>query len=332
MFSAVLMVAETDSNNKQCNLRIQKSVLLESIAGCSDHTSNDQVTNNTQHHTQQKYMAKSCKEIKEKYQVKQDGLYYLTTEDGEVYQTFCDMTSNGGGWTLVASVHENNIHGKCTYGDRWTSTQGNSEKYPAGDQNWVNLATFGSASGATSDDYKNPGYFDIEAEDISVWHVPNNTPLKKWKLDAILQYHTENKFLPKYGGNLQGLFKKLPLVWNTGSCPDNNGPAIPIVYDFGNVEKTSFLYAPNSRNEFTPGFIQFRVFNYEKAAYAICSGVKVNLCNTEHYCIGGGGFFPQGDPVTCGDFSGFAWDGYGTGSEWSVTKEMLESAVLVFYR
>ncbi|XP_043914963.1 intelectin-1a-like [Protopterus annectens] len=332
VFTAVLMLTEAISNNMQCNLRIQRSVLLESIASCSDGPSNNHVTNNTQQQTPLQYTARSCNEIKEKYQIKQDGLYYLTTEDSEVYQTFCDMTTNGGGWTLVASVHENNIHGKCTSGDRWTSTQGNNQNYPEGDGNWVNLATFGTASGATSDDYKNPGYFDIEAEDISIWHVPNNTPLKKWRLDAILQYHTETKFFPKYGGNLQGLFKKLPLAWNIGSCPDKNGPAIPIVYNFGNAEKTKYLYSPLCRHEFTPGFIHFRVFNNEKAAMAICSGIKVNLCNTEHHCIGGGGFFPEGNPSQCGDFTGFAWDGYGTGQGASVTKEMLESAVLIFYR
>lgn len=34
------------------------------------------------------------------------------------------MKSAGGGWTLVAAVHENNIHGKCTAGDKWSSEQG----------------------------------------------------------------------------------------------------------------------------------------------------------------------------------------------------------------
>ncbi len=33
---------------------------------------------------------------------------------------------------------------------------------------------------------------------------------------------------------------------------------------------------------FTPGFITFRVFNTERAALALCSGVKPTGCNTEH--------------------------------------------------
>ena len=83
-----------------------------------------------------------------------DGLYFLRTKNGVIYQTFCDMTTAGGGWTLVASVHENNMDGKCTVGDRWSSQQGNRVDYPEGDGNWANYNTFGTAEGATSDDYK----------------------------------------------------------------------------------------------------------------------------------------------------------------------------------
>ncbi|XP_063044372.1 intelectin-like [Engraulis encrasicolus] len=136
-----------------------------------------------------------------------DGLYYLITANGVVYQTFCDMTTAGGGWTLVASVHENNMNGKCTAGDRWSSQQGNNANNPDGDGTWANLNTFGNPEGATSDDFKNPGYYDIVGEDVSVWHVPNDTPVKRWNCNSILQYHTATKFLTAQGGNLFQLYK-----------------------------------------------------------------------------------------------------------------------------
>ena len=60
------------------------------------------------------------------------------------------MTSGGGGWTLVANVHENRMLGKCTVGDRWSSQQGNRADYPEGDGNWANYNTFGSTEAATS--------------------------------------------------------------------------------------------------------------------------------------------------------------------------------------
>ncbi|KAL0189001.1 hypothetical protein M9458_016100, partial [Cirrhinus mrigala] len=65
------------------------------------------------------------------------GLYYLISSRGVLYQTFCDMTTAGGGWTLVASVHENNIQ------------QGDNPNRPEGDGTWANTVTFGDAEAAT---------------------------------------------------------------------------------------------------------------------------------------------------------------------------------------
>ncbi|XDV46526.1 hypothetical protein PO909_014411 [Leuciscus waleckii] len=278
------------------------------------------------------YAARSCKELQKKYQVNEDGLYYLNSSRGVLYQTFCDMTTAGGGWTLVASVHENNMYGKCTVGDRWSSQQGSEPNRPDGEGTWANTVTFGSADASTSDDYKNPGYFDIPAQDVSVWHVPNNMEVESWTASSILRYHTENHFLTLHGGNLYNLFKKFPVRFGIGTCITDNGPVIPIVYDNGNADYNKNLYGPSARTNFLPGFISFRVFNTERAAMALCSGVKPTGCNTEHFCIGGGGHFPEAAPRQCGDFPGFDWDGYGSNAGWSASKEITEAAVLLFYR
>ena len=45
------------------------------------------------------------------------------------------------------------------------------------------------------------------------------------------------------------------------------------------------------------------------------------------YCIGGGGYFAEGNPVQCGDFTAFDWPG-----GWTASKEVTEAAVLLFYR
>ncbi|KAB0360604.1 hypothetical protein FD754_004760 [Muntiacus muntjak] len=278
------------------------------------------------------FLPRSCKEIKESCHKAGDGLYHLRTENGVVYQTFCDMTSGVGSWTLVASVHENNMRGKCTLGDRWSSQQGNRVDYPEGDGNWANYNTFGSAEAATSDDYKNPGYYDIQAQDLGIWHVPNKSPLQYWRNSSLLRYHANTDFFRRLGQNLFGLYQKFPVKYGAGKCWTDNGPAIPVDYDFGDAEKTASYYSPNCQWEFVAGFVQFRVFNNEGAANALCAGMRVTGCNTEHHCIGGGGFFPEGSSVQCGDFSSFDWNGYGTHCRYSSSREISEAAVLLFYR
>ncbi|XP_028721474.2 intelectin-1a-like [Peromyscus leucopus] len=275
---------------------------------------------------------RSCQEIKQEMTWAQDGLYFLRTENGVIYQTFCDMTTAGGGWTLVASVHENNMGGKCTVGDRWSSQQGNTIDYPEGDGNWANYNTFGSAEGATSDDYKNPGYFKIQAENLGIWHVPNKSPLKNWRDSSLLRYRTFTGFLQDMGHNLFGLYQNYSVKYGGGKCGTDNGPAIPVVYDFGDAQKTAAYYSPLGQSEFIAGYIQFRVFNNEGAANALCAGMKVTGCNTAFHCIGGGGYFPKSDPDQCGDFSAFDWDGYGTHSGYSSSQNITEAAVLLFYR
>jgi len=32
------------------------------------------------------------------------------------------MVSDGGGWTLVASIHEDSIYSGCSDGDKWSLT------------------------------------------------------------------------------------------------------------------------------------------------------------------------------------------------------------------
>uniref|UniRef100_A0A8C5N3V7 Intelectin-like protein n=1 Tax=Leptobrachium leishanense TaxID=445787 RepID=A0A8C5N3V7_9ANUR len=172
----------------------------------------------------------------------------------------------------------------------------------------------------------NPGYYDISAMDLSVWHVPNLTPINEWRDAALLRYRTENGFLPLEGGNLFKLYKKYPVRYNAGACLTNNGPAVPVVYDYGSPRAVGGIL------QFVAGFVQFRVFNLERVPMALCPSMKVTGCNTEHHCIGGGGFFPEGNPKQCGDFPSYDWDGYGTHTGWSSSKEITEAAVLIFYR
>ncbi|XP_063075340.1 intelectin-like [Engraulis encrasicolus] len=292
------------------------------------------------YHSKLRMIGQSCKEIKDTFKVKEDGIYFLITKSGVAYQTFCDMTTAGGGWTLVASVHENDIMGKCTRGDRWSSQNGDNPNKPEGDNTWANRVTFGTAEAATDDDFKNPGYYDIKAQDVSVWHVPNNEEQGAWSNTSILRYHTETHFLADHGGNLYHLFKRHPLKTGKGDCKEKtentegvrSGIAAPVVYDKGDKESTTKLYGPAVKDDFEPGFVTFSVFNTEKAPMAICSGVKPQKCNPQHYCIGGGGYYPIGALVQCGDFNAFDWTIFGGAGDHKASQEIIDATMLLFYR
>ncbi|XP_069933575.1 intelectin-1-like isoform X2 [Oryctolagus cuniculus] len=221
---------------------------------------------------------------------------------------------------------------ECMLGDRWSSQQGSGADYPEGEGNWANYNTFGSVEAATSDDYKNPGYYDIQAQDLEIWHVPNKTPLQHWRNSSLLRYRTNTGFFQHLGHNLFGLYQKYPVKYSSGKCWTDNGPAIPVLYDFGDAEKTASYYSPLGWIEFVARFVQFRVFKNEGAANALCAGMRVSGCNTEFHCIGGGGFFPEGNPRQCGDFSAFDWSGYGTHQGYSSSREITEATMLMFYR
>jgi len=137
----------------------------------------------------------------------QSGIYKIKpSSDSSTMQVYCDMDVNGGGWTLVGSVHENNIQGKCSLGDNWSDNQGRNGQ--SASNSWMNTATFGNVESATSGDYKNSAYFSLPASDVMVWHVPNNNPPSQWANRATLKYYTSNGFLNEYGGNLRNLYNK----------------------------------------------------------------------------------------------------------------------------
>ena len=46
--------------------------------------------------------------------------------------------------------------------------------------------------------------------------------------------------------------QKFPVKYGAGKCWTDNGPAIPVDYDFGDAEKTASYYSPSCQREYLP--------------------------------------------------------------------------------
>uniref|UniRef100_A0A1W5BC53 Fibrinogen C-terminal domain-containing protein n=2 Tax=Ciona intestinalis TaxID=7719 RepID=A0A1W5BC53_CIOIN len=246
------------------------------------------------------------------------------------------MEADNGGWTLVASVHENYIGeevGRCTVGDRWSSQQGNSPLRPEGDASWQNLNTFGRAVSATSDDYKSQAYFELQARDVMVWQVPNDTPLSELSSEAYLKYRTTNGFLTRYGSNMFKLYSVYyPVKSGVYTFPTDSGPSIPVVFDQGSTISLLVHLPTLALTGIEAGYIQFRAIDVHRDAFAFCPGVrnKPTFNHPSQSCIGSAGRTRHN--FYCGDFSGFYHNGHAVGTGWSADATLLNSSFLLFYR
>ncbi|XP_076809736.1 uncharacterized protein LOC143452591 [Clavelina lepadiformis] len=218
--------------------------------------------------------AASCFELRSNG-VTQSKIYKIkpTSLSAEI-EVFCDMDTAGGGWTLVASIHENNINGKCTIGDNWSSDQGLTDTSYVGGENWQNFNAFGSVESATSGDYKSTAYYNLQASDVMIWHVRNDIEFGQWSEEAFLKYYSDNGFLTQYGGSLQTLYSKyFPLKENRPSGTASEGVV-------------SILSALNqSAEEIRATIPQFYSYTYDH------SGVQNNIGD------GGGDMFDTGNKV-----------------------------------
>jgi hypothetical protein len=99
---------------------------------------------------------RSCAALRAAYPLLGSGVYSVDPDGSggaAPFDVFCDMSTEGGGWTLLATVY--NTPGTDTR--RWNT-----------DTVFSDGTTFGTVSGRTSDDYKSPAYSAVTGRSLLV--------------------------------------------------------------------------------------------------------------------------------------------------------------------
>ena len=94
--------------------------------------------------------ATACLEILNDGSSTGDGLYYLEGISGSVFEAWCDMSTDGGGWTLIGSVVNDGSR-------NWDSLA-----------TWTDDSTFGDIATAQSADHKPDAFAEIAGDDLLV--------------------------------------------------------------------------------------------------------------------------------------------------------------------
>ena len=106
------------------------------------------------------YLA-SCLELLNAGRSTGDGLYTIDPTGSNDYEVYCDMSTDGGGWTLVATITDSGT-------DVW------SQFMPSQNAGlWDDTNTLGSAVSFTSD-YKSQAYMDLSSTSLLVQESQSN--------------------------------------------------------------------------------------------------------------------------------------------------------------
>lgn len=268
--------------------------------------------------------AASCLAIKQANSGATDGLYWIKPGASAAFQTWCDMTTASGGWTLVASVNDSPTKRSVDdQGQRWQRSGSNA---------WADQSTFGDATTATAQltgSFKNPAYWELGAQkNIMFYITPNGTAPAAYRTAANFVAYTASDPLTAKGGSLYALFTSHnPLTTGGGSTA---GYGVDVTFSVGNGTNLQNLFYVNTRTGTQINGVAFSVRNSEGYPHAFCllrPGSHGYWQEVEHYCVGGNG--------TTG---GIGAGGYGnlrdlvySGTDWGANSTTITAGTILLF-